>query len=80
MEATFDSQSLFSKPAKERLSKKRDQILAKLLVKKNPLSKDQQPNLVQDESEDIVEQAFSGENDKAVLDTIRRDFAAELSS
>ena len=61
VEVPFDASSLFSKPAKERLSGTRDKILNKLLVKKNPLQENEKPESIMDESDDFLEQAFEGE-------------------
>ena len=57
----LDIPSLFSKPAKERLEKKRGLILNKILVKKCPLNDDERMSIIEDESDDLVGQVFDSE-------------------
>ena len=73
----FDIPSLFSKPAKERLEKKRGLILTKMLVKKCPLNDNVRPTIIEDESVDLAGQVFDSEQDKVILDLLRKDYKQE---
>ena len=73
----IDIPSLFSKPAKERLEKKRGLILNKMLVKKCPLIEDEKAKRIEDETDDLTGQVFDSEQDKIILDLLRKDYMQE---
>ena len=46
-----------------------------MLVKKCPLGDDFKAKIIEDESDEMVQQVFDSQQDKVILDLIRKDYA-----